>query len=108
MRGTTLSRSLSFLLALAPLAAGCDDPPKAGGSASASASGAASAAPTPAADPTDRPKPTTMPELVVDEDGPYLGGSRVKLADPTGPEKLLKIVKDLPVNGKPVTLLVDK
>jgi biopolymer transport protein ExbD len=108
MRGTSLSRSLPFLLALAALVAGCDDPPATGGAASASASAGASAAPTPAAAPTDRPKPTTMPELVVDEDGPYLGGSRVKLADPTGAEKLAKIVKDLPVNGKPVTLLVDK
>jgi biopolymer transport protein ExbD len=107
MRGTSLPRSLLFLLTLAPLAAGCDDPPKAG-AASASASAAASGAPTPASATTDRPKPTAMPDLVVDEDGPYLGGSRVKLADPTGPEKLTKIVKDLPINGKPVTLQVDK
>jgi hypothetical protein len=49
-----------------------------------------------------------MPDLVVDPDGPYLGGQRVNLADATGPDKLTKIVKDLPIEGKPVTLQVDK
>src|SRR5690349_2590657 len=106
MRGTSSSRSLLLLLTLAPLAAGCDDPPKTGGAASASASAAASAEAAPT--PTERPKPTTMPELTVDADGPYLNGMRVKLADPNGPEKLTSIVKDLPINGKPVSLLVDK
>jgi biopolymer transport protein ExbD len=83
----------------------CDDPPKpAGGAASATAPAPiVTAAPTP-----ERPKPTTMPELIVDADGPYLGGQRVNLADATGAEKLTKIVKDLPINGKPVTLQADK
>jgi hypothetical protein len=49
-----------------------------------------------------------MPELIVDTDGPYLGGQRVNLGDATGPEKLTKIIKDLPINGSPVTLQVDK
>ena len=83
----------------------CDDPPKPSGGGS---SATAPANPVPAPVATERPKPTTMPELVVDSDGPYLGGQRVNLADPAGPEKLTKIVKDFPINAQPVTLQVDK
>lgn len=98
--------SRSLLLSLCTLVAvgltACDDPPKpAGGAASAAAT-----APAPTA--TARPKPTTMPELIVDSDGPYLGGQRVSLADATGADKLTKIIKDLPINGNPVTLQVDR
>jgi biopolymer transport protein ExbD len=88
-----------------PGIAGCDDPPKPG---AASTTPSATAAATAAATPTARPKPTTMPDLLVEPDGPYLGGQRVNLADAAGPEKLMKIVKDLPINGAPVTLQVDK
>jgi biopolymer transport protein ExbD len=105
--------SLLLLCAVTGLAAcglaACDDPPKpAAGAASATAAttGAATAAPAPTA--TDLPKPTSMPELIVDPDGPYLGGQRVNLTEATGAEKLAKIVKNLPINGKPVTLQVDK
>jgi hypothetical protein len=49
-----------------------------------------------------------MPELTVDPDGPYLDGHRVNLADANAAEKLAKIVKALPINGKPVTLIADK
>jgi biopolymer transport protein ExbD len=105
-----MSRPLLLLvgvIAACGLAA-CDDPPKSAGRTTASATAAApSAAPTAPA-PAALPKPTTMPDLTVDSDGPYLGGQRVNLADATGPEKLVKIVKDLPINGQPVTLLVDK
>jgi biopolymer transport protein ExbD len=104
-----MSRSsllLACTLATAALTA-CDDPPAVGRDAgSASASASASAAP--AATQAERPKPTTMPELIVDTDGPYLGGQRVKLGDAEGAEKLVRIVKELPINGKPVTLQVDK
>ncbi len=73
-------------LAAASVAA-CDDPPKpSGGAASAIATAPTPVAPTPPA--TERPKPTTMPELIVDTDGPYLGGQRINLADAAGPEKL--------------------
>ena len=102
-----MSRPLQLVLctiAVAGLAA-CDDPKPAGGASSATAAAAATTA---APSPTPAPKPTSMPELAVDADGPYLGGQRVNLADATGPEKLVKIVKDLPINGKPVTLQVDK
>jgi biopolymer transport protein ExbD len=102
-----MSRSsllLACTLATAALT-GCDDPPKPG---AASATASVSAAPTAAPTATERPKPTTMPELIVDTDGPYLGGQRVKLGDAEGAEKLTKIVKDLPINGSPVTLQVDK
>lgn len=58
--------------------------------------------------PTATPKPTSMPALNVDSDGPFLNGTRINLAEATGPEKLTKIVKDLPINGKPVTLIVEK
>jgi biopolymer transport protein ExbD len=101
--------SRSLILSLCALAAvglaACDDPPKStGGATSAPVTAPATPAPTP----TARPKPTTMPELIVDSDGPYLGGQRVNLADATGADKLTKLVKDLPVNGSPVTLEVDK
>jgi biopolymer transport protein ExbD len=84
--------------------AACDDPPKGGGAASASPAATTTAAPTA----TERPKPTTMPDLIVDSDGPYLGGQRVNLADAAGADKLAKIIKDLPINGSTVTLQADK
>ena len=103
-----MSRPLQLVLctiALAGLPA-CDDPPKtAAGTSSATATAGATTAAPPSTAP---PKPTSMPDLSVDPDGPYLGGQRVNLADATGPEKLTKIVKDLPINGQPVTLQVDK
>lgn len=93
------------LLVIAALLAACDDgPPKpaAGTGASAIATASVAApAPTPA-------KPKGMPDLLVDNDGPYLAGSRINLADPQGPEKLAKIVKELPINGQQVTLTVEK
>ncbi len=98
----------SFFLACALAAtalAACDDPPKpAGGAASAAATTTAPKTATT----TTPPKPKTMPELIVDSDGAYLGGRRVTMTDPSGPEKLTKIVKDLPIDGKPVTLQVEK
>jgi biopolymer transport protein ExbD len=103
-----MSRSTLLLLCAMGCFAACDDPPKpATGAASATAAAPApTAAPTPAG--TDRPKPTSMPDLIIDPEGPYIGGQRVNLAEATGVEKLTKIVKDLPINGKQVTLQVDK
>jgi biopolymer transport protein ExbD len=94
------------LLAIAALLAACDDgPPKAAGGTGASATASTTiAAPTPPAP----AKPKGMPELLVDNDGPYLAGTRINLADPQGPEKLAKIVKELPINGQQVTLTVEK
>lgn len=93
---------LAGSLALAAILTACDDPPKAGAAASASAP--ASAAPPP----TAPPKPKTMPDILVDNDGPYLGGTRVKMSDPNSAEQLAKVVKDLPIDGKPVTIRADK
>jgi biopolymer transport protein ExbD len=90
------------LLALAALLAACDDPPKAAGAPGASATASAVVAP-PAP-----PRPKTMPSLQVDTEGPYLGGTRINLADPQGAEKLAKVVKELPLDGQPVTLIVEK
>lgn len=101
-----MSRPLHLLLcsmALVGLAA-CDDRPKPTGATATATTGVTTAAPPP----TAPSKPTSMPELTVDSDGPYLAGQRVNLADPAGPDKLAKIVKELPIDGKPVTLLVDK
>src|SRR5512132_4474149 len=91
------------LLVIAALLAACDDAsPRPGAGTSTSAPAAATvAAPTPT-------KPKGMPELLVDGDGPYLAGSRINLADPQGPEKLAKIVKELPINGQQVTITVEK
>lgn len=92
------------LLVIASLAlAACDDPPK-GGAASAAASSKAAPSTTTASP----PKPKTMPELTVDADGPYLGGTRIDLAANGGPEKLANVVKELPIGSSPVTLLVEK
>jgi biopolymer transport protein ExbD len=102
----TARRTIVLLTLLAALPVGCDEPSKTGGAASATASAAATPPPTAAPEPAAKPK--TMPELAVDEDGPYLGGQRVKLADPDGAAKLAKIVGDLPIEGKPVVLLADK
>lgn len=101
------ARFLAFpLLAGCALLAGCDDdPPKSAGGKGASATASATTA-APAPPPPTKPK--GMPELLVDNDGPYLAGSRINLADPQGAEKLAKLVKDLPINGQPVTLTVEK
>jgi biopolymer transport protein ExbD len=102
-------RALVLLALLAAAPIGCDEPSKPGGAASAAPAAStapATTAPTPAPEPA--PKPKTMPELTVDEDGPYLGGQRVKLSDADGAAKLAKIVGDLPIEGKPVVLIADK
>lgn len=98
--------SLAPIVAAALFSAACDDPPKTGGAASASAM--ASAPATSAAPPIERPKPTSMPEILVDTDGPYVGGQRVKMGEPDTGEKLAKILKDLPINGNPVTVRADR
>jgi biopolymer transport protein ExbD len=54
------------------------------------------------------PRPKTMPDLLVDPEGPYLGGQRIDLVAAGGREKLTQVVKDLPIDGKPVTLLAEK
>src|SRR5262245_27194206 len=104
-----MSRASLLLCTIAAVSlAACDDPPKPAAGASSAKASAAPAATTAAPTPTPAAKPTTMPELTVDDDGPYLGGQRAKLGEPTGLEKLTKIVKDLPIDGKPVTLVVTK
>jgi hypothetical protein len=90
------------LLMAASLAA-CDDPkpnknaPDAAATTKATTSAAA-----------EPPKPKGMPELLVDTMGPYLGGKRIDMAKGDAAEKLAQAVKELPIEGKPVTLLVDK
>ncbi|WP_437951930.1 biopolymer transporter ExbD [Sorangium sp. So ce296] len=68
---------------------------------------AATAAPVAEA-PAEPPKPKGMPELLVDSMGPYLGGQRVDLSQKDGAEKLSKVIRALPIEGKPVTLLAEK
>lgn len=63
---------------------------------------------TPAVVAAQPPRPKTMPELLVDPEGPYLGGQRIDLVAAGGREKLTQVVKDLPIDGKPVTLLAEK
>lgn len=83
------------------LAAGCSDPKGSG-------SGATSASATQKASAPEPPKPKSMPNLLVDAEGPYLGMERVKMSEPNAAEKLTRLVKELPIEGKPVTLLVEK
>ncbi|WP_437673806.1 ExbD/TolR family protein [Sorangium sp. So ce131] len=84
------------------VAAACEDAPK------PPEPGAAATSATVVQEPVEPPKPKGMPELLVDDMGPYLGGQRVDLAQKEGPEKLAKLVRALPIEGKPVTLLADK
>jgi hypothetical protein len=97
-----LAIASTFLVLPLALAA-CDDGPKPLGAAPSATASAA-----PAATLAEPPKPKTMPSLTVDSDGPYLGGTRVDLREKTGAEKLAKIVNDLPIDGKPVTLIALK
>lgn len=100
-------RRTAFVLASAlsiPLAAGCDDPPKPGATSTAKGATTTSAAPVEA----PRPKPTTMPEILVDTDGPYIGGSRVKMGEPDTADKIAKLLKDLPIDGKTVEIKAEK
>lgn len=93
----------SALLAVA--LGGCDDPKKTSATApSASASASATAA----AVVTAPPKPKGMPELLVDDAGPYLDGQRVDMNQQEAAAKLTKIIKSLPINGQPVTLRAEK
>ncbi|WP_437646073.1 biopolymer transporter ExbD [Sorangium sp. So ce362] len=105
MRASCLrSGALPRLAAVAGLilaAAACESAPK-----PSEPGAAATAAPVVAA-PAEPPKPKGMPELLVDSMGPYLG-QRVDLAQKDGAEKLAKVVRALPIDGKPVTLLADK
>src|SRR4051794_37772781 len=102
-RRTTSSLAISALLVLALGA--CDDPPKqpdkTAGAASASASATQAAPVTPS-------KPKGMPDLLVDAEGPYLDGQRVDMTQKEALDKLTKIIKGLPINGQPVTLIADK
>jgi biopolymer transport protein ExbD len=81
---------------------GCgDDPKKTATASTASATQKTSAAP-------ESPKTKQMPNLLVDAEGPYLGIERVRMQEQNAAEKLAKLVKELPIEGKPVTLLVEK
>jgi biopolymer transport protein ExbD len=105
MRAHVLRSSTVTVALLAVFSAACDDAPKPSptSAAASSAFSASSAAP-----PAEPPKPKTMPELLVDELGPYLGGRRVDLSQKDGAEKLSKLVGELPIGGNPATLLADK
>lgn len=106
MHARTLGRPLLRLaacLSAAALAAACDDPKPS--STGPTGSGTASAQP---ATPAEPPRPKVMPELLVDSMGPYLGGRRVDLKAQDSADRLAKVVRELPINGNPVTLLVDK
>ncbi len=96
---------LEFLRAAGLVAVGlaltaCDDPKPELTATTATAS----AAPTPP--PPARPK--TMPELLVDPEGPYLGGSRVDMASPEAMNKMAKLLGEMPIDGNPVTVLGEK
>ena len=83
---------------------GCGDDHKSSGSGATSATTATA---TTAAAP-EPPKPKGMPNLLVDAEGPYIGAERVRMTENNAAEKLTKLIKELPINGQPVPLLVDK
>lgn len=96
-------RRCAPVASLTLLLAACDNAPK----PDAASTPATAAASTPAA-PAEPPKPKGMPELLVDSMGPYLGGQRIDLRQKDGAEKLTRVVRELPIEGKPVTLLAEK
>ncbi|NUQ73194.1 MAG: biopolymer transporter ExbD [Polyangiaceae bacterium] len=85
------------------LLAGCDDPKKSGTASSAAATTAAMPA-----EPPPPPKPKSMPDLIVDPMGPYLNGQRVDMTQEGAAAKIAKIIKELPIEGKPVTVIAEK
>lgn len=87
------------------LASGCGDNAKPSGSGSSSGATSATQAVTAKPEP---PKPKGMPNLLVDPEGPYIGVERVRMNEPNAAEKLAKLVKELPINGQPVPLIVEK
>ncbi|MDC0749904.1 biopolymer transporter ExbD [Polyangium mundeleinium] len=93
--------SLVLLVATTLTACG-DDKSKTGAAPSATASAAAPTEPAPP------PKPKTMPALIVDSLGPYIGQIRVDMKQEKWPEKLTAAVKDLPINGQQVTVIAEK
>ena len=96
--------ALATALLATLLLTGCDDPKK--GKPSDAKSAAPSAKPVTTA--ADVSKPKTMPELLVDPEGPYLGGRRVDMAAANAKDKMAEIIKDLPINGQAVSLQVEK
>jgi biopolymer transport protein ExbD len=97
--------SAVLLLLAVGFAPGCGDDAKPSGSASGATS--SSAKPIVSATP-EPPKPKGMPNLLVDAEGPYIGTERVRMAENGAAEKLTKLIKELPINGQNVTLIVDK
>src|SRR5437867_1895113 len=102
-RVSTRALHFSALLILAAPLVGCDESPP-NKPAATTASAAARTSPGASAAPL-KPK---EPELLVDSQGPYLGGRRVDLAAADGKDKLAQLVKDLNLEGKPVSLTADK
>jgi biopolymer transport protein ExbD len=97
------------------LATGCDDAPK-GGASSASATAQAPAAtaatpPAAASGSSDAPRPAPggqNAELLIDPEGPYLAGTRIDLAAAGGKEKLERVIGGLQIDGKIVSINVEK
>lgn len=52
--------------------------------------------------------PKKFPFVVVDEQGPVVDGQRSLLNKPGGPEKLVKTVGELPIDGKEVPIKIEK
>lgn len=53
-------------------------------------------------------EPKGMPAVTVDSMGPYINGERMKMKEKGGPEKLTRVVGELPIDGKQVDLVVLK
>src|SRR5262245_28105027 len=105
-RRTSAMMLMTAALALSLATAACDEPrskTKTTGTTAPTPTVAASSAPQPA-----KPKSIEQIELLVDSMGPYLGGKRVDLAANDGRDRLAAVVKELPINASPVTLIADK
>jgi len=105
MHGLPLRASIALTFFAGLAAASCGDDKSKGAAATPSATASAEAAPK---EPPPPPKPKTMPALIVDSLGPYIGQIRVEMKQENWPEKLAAAIKDLPIEGKPVTLIAEK
>lgn len=96
----------ALVITLGSAAIGCDEG-KPTDKAAAKASSAPSASVAKEAAPP--PKPKTVPALIVDSMGPYLGITRIDVKAENWREKMATVIKDFPIKpDEPVTVVAEK
>jgi biopolymer transport protein ExbD len=99
--------SCAVVLAVVSTLLGCDEPKKSSDKPGAAASAAPSASA--AKETALPPKPKTVPALIVDSLGPYLGITRIDVKAENWREKMAAVIKDFPIKAdEPVTVVAEK